>query len=278
MKIQIEPTRTAFINDCENGRQNSCVVNLIYTEELNVNNLPHDNKLSIIGIKIKENDEEISQLNRELYIQFRNDNDRLFALFQGTGRLNNPEELKKLHQAMILGDRQDLLVNMVTDIEQKERATEYCAVHASQHALEGLLQRQDAYLTDHPAMGKRMKAASAERMGKEEIIRCITIKLMQRFNLLVHAADVDLFVQFILDPTIQCPGRTIMLGCKTNQFKYILHRFTAFNNDLQYVKVERSGLFLSKQGTPMLAHNLGSTSFYKMNTRHAIDLIFAEFE
>lgn len=243
-----------------------------FIESLDLNNLEENRRLGRVYLEIEKIVDQMNVLNRHQYIYYYKDPSYLFKIFKSTNRLDCPEEMKKLKQAIIFKEIYNNLLMIKMEMDISQHAADFFARNDMDYNGNALLSSGTMDISAKHDQSLLIKGASLE-----EKLTIITLQLNQRLGFLKYKSSVKQFVQWILHPNTNENQAKILIGCKTNEFKCIMDHFKVFNKDLIDAVIGRSGIFISRKGTIIDAGLIGSTSYDVLNTRHAIANIFDIF-
>lgn len=221
------------------------------------------------------------------YITYTDDPNLLFLIYNCIDPFNHPEILDRFKLCMILQEKYNILYLLFMGNREKELAENFSAMPQApqpnqrneQNRLIGNLPWQNIYLPYASGLFTREMISSLPKAEPtvEEILTMIVTKMNERINYLKYESDILKLVGIILNPTSVEKGVEILLGCKTTEFKYSIPHLQSYNKVFTYANIGRACCIISKKGNLITSRNLGSTSCKNINTRHAIDNIFAEF-
>ena len=100
-------------------------------------------------------------------------------------------------------------------------------------------------------------------------------KLVLEIDFLDNRTTVEDFVRIVTSEDLELITDKIYLGCKTQEFHYILTHFKGSFQSFKPATIEKSGLFISNNGTQITANNLYNADTDQLQTRRAIDNIFS---
>ena len=98
--------------------------------------------------------------------------------------------------------------------------------------------------------------------------------LVVKVGFLDARTSVEDCVRIITSDNLGLITDKIYLGCKTNEFKYIIKHFKPFFRTLTPTTIEKSGIFISNVGNPITANCLYNTGIENLQTKLTIDNIF----
>lgn len=243
-----------------------------FIESLDLNNLEENRRLGRVYLEIEKIVDQMNVLNRHQYIYYYKDPSYLFKILQSTNRLDCPEEMKKLKQAIIFKEIYNNLLMIKMEMDISQHAADFFARNDMDYNGNALLSSGTMDISAKHDQSLLIKGASLE-----EKLTIITLQLNQRLGFLKYKSSVKPFVQWILHPNTNENQAKIFIGCMTNEFKCIIDHFKYFNNKLSYAEIGRYGIFISKYGIAISASNIRNTSFENLNTKHAITNIFTPF-
>ncbi|HAH23041.1 MAG TPA: hypothetical protein DCL77_04640, partial [Prolixibacteraceae bacterium] len=97
-----------------------------------------------------------------------------------------------------------------------------------------------------------------------------------RIDFLDNRTSVEDFIRIVTAEDLDIIQEKIYLGCKTNEFKYVLKPFKDYFKSFNPASIGQSGIFLSINETVMTAANLYNADISNLQTRVAIDNIFTK--
>lgn len=108
-------------------------------------------------------------------------------------------------------------------------------------------------------------------------------KLIEQLNLKISFLNNGLTTPAELNEVLTSPnaisnGKKIYFGCETVQLSYIINKLKPFFNNFNPASIEKSGLFFSKNGTPLNAQNIYKNNTDNPKEKEAIDKIFKQFQ
>lgn len=98
--------------------------------------------------------------------------------------------------------------------------------------------------------------------------------LILKINFLDFRTSAEEFVRIVTSDDLGSIQEKIYLGCKTNEFRYLIQHFEPFFRSFTCATIGRSGIFISNTDTPVTANSLYNTTTERMQTKWAIDNIF----
>lgn len=258
-----------------------------FIESLEVNNLQSKERDGRIYVEIGKVEEDMKGYSDYQYIMYYDYPSILFKLFENNNLLLHPEKLDIFIQCMIRREKYNILSHLFMEDRRKEQAENFNVnppiilpnLLNEQNRITRSLPWQNLYLPNASGIFPKAMNPSLPQseFTVEEILTMIIIKLNKRIGYLKYESDIQPLVRIILNPTEVESWVEIPLGCKTTEFKCSISHFQLYNKDFTYANVGRTCCFISAYGNLITAGNLGSTTCKNLNTRHAIDNIFAEF-
>ena len=100
--------------------------------------------------------------------------------------------------------------------------------------------------------------------------------LVLNINLLDNRTSVEEFIRIVTAQDLNLIQDKIYLGCKTNEFKYLLKHFKDYFKSFNPATIGQSGKFISINGIPMTADNLYNADISNLQTRGTINNIFSK--
>ena len=133
------------------------------------------------------------------------------------------------------------------------------------------------YLLQEPEMQEKKKFSFGYKRSPgllKPIIQALTLKV----NFLDNRTSIEDFIRIVTAEDLGIIQDKIYLGCKTNEFKYLLTSFKDYFKSFSPTTIGQSGIFISINGIPMTANNLYNANISNLQTRVAIDNIFSKKE
>lgn len=274
-----------FGNDCEAIHLAALAESSMFIESLGLNNLQRKMRAGRIYLEIGIVIKDIDALNRPFYMMYCKDIPYLFKVFKATNRLKCLQEMEKLKKAMIFKYKFDCLARLQMDIDINERVERYFVTNEIDLGSDRLQADKGSWTmpVHHDFLSKGFLPADIESEKtlvskctvSEETLFFIIVLLNQRLNFLKHKSSIGHLIHWIMFPNMDQPGVKIKVGCKTNELRYIMDQFKSLNNDIKNVSIECYGHFISRFGKDIKAGCIRSSICDNLNTRLAIENIFA---
>lgn len=249
MEKQYENDRMIFENFCDTVRKLASSMGSGVIESFNSEKLPVKERPGRISLDILQVTDELEDLNRPDYITYRNDNTMLFEIFKNAGNLTNAEEMNKLQQVMI---HSELFLQL-----------QVLALHTN------FMKKTAKKMKKHDT-GDREQATIP--------LHQVFVRLQDYIHLVKSPSNLHDFSKIITCHDWSTMKVKIYFGCQTNEVKCVIDCFQSFNPDLTYANIGRSGLFISKRGRPIKAHDLTTSSCIKLKSRTGIEKIIAGYQ
>lgn len=104
------------------------------------------------------------------------------------------------------------------------------------------------------------------------------IPIIEGLNLKIGFLDprtsIDDFMRIVSSDDLGSITGKIYLGCKTNEFKYIIHCLNPFFKSFKPATIGKSGIFISNTGHPITAGCIYSCNSDNLQTKLGIDNVF----
>lgn len=272
METKFENDRVCFEKTCATIQLSAMAEVSPLIESLDLNHLEENKRQGRVYLEIEKTVNKMDILNRYQYIHYYKDIHSLFNIFECAHRLNNMEEMENLKQAIILKENYNCLLDIKMEMDIRQHVAEFFA----RNELELPASTFIAGGTLAPPY-KQDKSKLTKGVTLEQKLIIITKQLEERIGIFMDPSSIRQFVRWILYPNANADEPKMYIRCKSNEFKCMMYHFRHFNKKLSYAEIGRLGIFISKNGTIFSEGNLRSTSFEKLNTRHAIANIFAPY-
>ncbi|MDA3929320.1 MAG: hypothetical protein PF541_10205 [Prolixibacteraceae bacterium] len=91
---------------------------------------------------------------------------------------------------------------------------------------------------------------------------------------LLKETDTDSFLEVLIAPDFSILDKKIMIGCQTNEFKYVCYKLSKYFQNFSYLTIGNTGLFFSRSGKVLTRTNLANSNFDVILSKDKIDKIF----
>ena len=130
-------------------------------------------------------------------------------------------------------------------------------------------------LLDEPKIQTKIKL-SFKLLKAPELLFPIIQALIARLNFLDNRTTIETFIRIVTSDDLYTINEKIYLGCKTNEFSYLLNYFKIYFKSFNPATIEKSGLFISNDGNPIKASSLYNAVSDNLQIKIAIDTIFSQ--
>ncbi|MBS1925345.1 MAG: hypothetical protein JST57_05030 [Bacteroidetes bacterium] len=126
---------------------------------------------------------------------------------------------------------------------------------------------------------KKTKKLSFQFTGNPEKLKTAINQLCRHCELVNESINTqEQLFTVLTSKDLRKDAVKITIGCETTQFRHILEALKTYFSNFKFSTIEHSGVFISKNGTPITAQNLYASKIDNPKTKEEIDSIINQMK